>query len=204
MNRVLAVLIAPIVLSCVALAQGVQAFSADTITKIAGRPEPSSGKIYLSPPKMRMDSSYRGHSSETIVDSEKGIAYRVMPEQHMYMKMDVKGALANSGFRITDYREFDPKHPCNDMAGAKCQRLGNESVNGRAADKWSVTDSRGKSMTIWLDKTIHYPIKSLLPDGTTTELTNIHEGPPPTSLFQVPSGFREFSLGGGGTSPHLR
>jgi Domain of unknown function (DUF4412) len=204
MTRVVPVLIAPIVLSCVVLAQGVQAFSADTITKIAGRSEPSSGKIYMSPPKMRMDSSYRGHSSETIVDSEKGIAYRVMPEQHMYMKMDVKGALANSGFRITDYRQFDPNNPCKDIAGAKCQKLGNESVNGRAADKWSLTDNQGKSMTIWLDKAIHYPIKSLLPDGTTTELTNIQEGPPATSLFQVPGGFREFSLGGLGTSRHPR
>jgi hypothetical protein len=204
MNRVVAVLISPIVLSCVMMAQGIRAFSADTITKIAGRPEPSSGKIYMSPPKMRMDSSYRGHRSEMIVDSEKGIAYRIMPEQHMYMKMDVKSTLANSGFRIDDYRQFDPNNPCKAISGAKCQKLGMETVNGRATDKWSVTDNQGKSMTVWLDRAIHYPIRSLLADGTTTELTNIHEGPPAASLFQVPSGFREFSLGGLGTSPHPR
>lgn len=201
MKRFVAGFVTLTVLCCMLLAQEIQPFSADTITKMTGRPEAFDGKIYMSPPKMRTDSYYRGHSSEMIVDSDKGIGYRVVPEQRMYMKMNVKGTLAHRGFSIRDYRKFDANNPCRDIVGAKCQRQGAEIVNGRAADKWNLIDDNGKSMTIWLDKKIHYPIKSLLADGTTTELTNIREGTPPTSLFVVPSGFRELNMEPSRTSP---
>ncbi len=50
--------------------------------------------------------------------------------------------------------------------------------------------------TNWIDKKLHVPIKSLHADGTSWELQNLKEGAQPATLFEIPSGYQKFDMGG--------
>src|SRR5438105_13525480 len=103
------------------------------------------GKIFVAKTRMRMEWNYKGHTSAMIVDSEKNLLYRLLPEQHTYMKMDVSGAGEDNEFsKITNPAKFDANAPCRAISGAKCQKLGTELVNGRLCDKWNVVLGDGK------------------------------------------------------------
>lgn len=78
-----------------------------------------------------------------------------------------------------------------------CQSLGNDGVNGRAAQKWAVTstDRHGKvdHGTVWIDSRLHVVSKSQDSTGT-MELRNVQEGPQPASLFAIPAGYHQLDL----------
>jgi hypothetical protein len=42
-----------------------------------------------------------------------------------------------------------------------------------------------------VDQKLNFPIKYRQADGTTLEYSNIHEGQPDASLFQIPSGYQK-------------
>jgi hypothetical protein len=77
-----------------------------------------------------------------------------------------------------------------------------EQVNGRSCDHWQITHKDGKVTNAWIDQKLHFPIKSVS-DDSTWQLTNIKEGEPSASLFEIPSGYRKMDIGGvmGGMQP---
>ena len=48
---------------------------------------------------------------------------------------------------------------------------------------------------VWIDQKLHFPIKSVSEDST-WELTNIKEGEPDASLFEIPAGYHKMDMGG--------
>jgi outer membrane lipoprotein-sorting protein len=150
----------------VIVAQTPQPFSADMTMTTAKNGEPVSGKVFYSLPKMRWDMSTHGQNVSMIVNSGKPDA------------------------------SFDPKNPCGKMADVTCKNSGTETVNGRLCDKWVTTDKNGKTTTAWIDKKLFFPIKTVTADGATMELTNIKEGAPPASTFDVPAGYQKMDMGG--------
>ncbi|SRR5258707_4652338 len=179
--------------------QGGQPFSADSSTTLARTSEKTAGKIYVSPPKMRMDSTSKGHETIMIIDSNTKTSYMLMPQQHMYMEIHASQGGILTRPEQTPPASFDPKHPC--PAGITCKKVGTETINGRVCEKWEITTKSGTT-TSWVDQKLFYPIKTVTASGYVTELSNIKEGRPNASLFEVPAGYRKMDMGAmGGRSP---
>ena len=81
------------------------------------------------------------------------------------------------------------------MEGWSCKNLGTDQVNGRTCDHWQVTDKNVKISNLWIDQKIHFAIKAVSQDSS-FELTNIKEGEPSASLFEIPSGYQKMDMGG--------
>jgi hypothetical protein len=172
-----------------ASAQGGQPFSADTTTTLT-KGETVTGKVYFSPPKVRMDSNTRGHQSIMIIDASTKTSYMLMPQQKMYMEMHADPGGFQPGQAPST---FDPKHPC--AADATCKMVGTETINGRVCQKWETTTKHG-TMTTWIDQKLYYAMK-VVSAGYTSELSNVKEGKQDPSLFEVPAGYHKMGTPGG-------
>jgi hypothetical protein len=134
----------------------------------------------------------------TITDASTKTTYVVMHERHMYMEMH-SGAQnpMQRGPKMPDLKSYDPSNPCANDPDTTCKNEGTETVDGRATDKWVFTNKKdGDVNTSWIDKKLHFPIKTLTNDGSEMDLTNIQEGAQPESTFEVPAGYQKFDMGG--------
>ena len=154
------------------------------------------GKMYFATGHMRMDMQGSGHGSIMITDVKTQTTDILMPEQHMYMETkagDMPGHRPGMGPNITPLR--DPSNPCADEEGMTCKKVGVEDLNGRPCDHWQITDKKGKVTNVWIDQRLHFPIKTVTEDSSWT-LTNIKEGEPAASLFQIPAGYTKMDMSG--------
>jgi hypothetical protein len=176
-----------------------QPFSADMqVSSIRGgeMTRNINGKLYFGSGQMRMDVQGGGRSGSIVLTDFKTQTVDIlMPEQHLYLEQKV-GALAGPAAgmvpNIKTYR--DPSNPCADEQDMTCKNVGVEEVNGRTCDHWQITDKNGKVSNVWIDQKLHFPIKAVSEDSTLT-LSNIKEGEPDASLFQIPPGYTKMDLG---------
>ncbi len=156
----------------------------------------ASGKIYMAHEHMRMDmQGGPGGGAVMITNFATQTTDTLMPEQHMYMEFkadQMQGRRTSIGPSIKPLA--DPNNPCASMEGSTCKNLGTEQVNGRSCDHWQITDKNGKVSNVWIDQKLHFPIKTVSPDSS-WELTNIKEGEPAASLFEIPSGYQKMDMG---------
>jgi hypothetical protein len=71
--------------------------------------------------------------------------------------------------------------------GETCRNLGRETINGRSTVKYELS-CYGEVCRLWIDRSLHALVKRET-NWNSTELRNIQEGPQPSSLFEVPSGY---------------
>ncbi len=158
------------------------------------------GKMYVDQQAMRMDMTGEGgHEVMIITTFATQTVDMVMPQQHMYMEHKADQNAMHRGPNTSDVHPYDPKNPCASDPGSTCKDLGNETVNGRTADHWQVTHKDGNVSDVWIDNSLHFPIKTVS-GGTTWQLTNIKEGPQDPSLFQVPAGYHKMDITGMGAA----
>lgn len=166
-----------------------------------GATREASGKIYMAHEHMRMDMTGMqggpgGGGVIMITNFATKTNDTLMPEQHMYMEFkadQTQGRRPGMGPSIKPLA--DPHNPCANMEGSTCKNLGTDQVNGRSCDHWQITDKNGKVSNIWIDQKIHFPIKTVSEDSS-WELSNIKEGEPAASLFEIPSGYQKMDMGG--------
>ena len=157
-----------------------------------------SGKLYVSPQAMRMDMTGEGqHRADIITTFATQTVDIIMPQQKMYMEHRAGENAMHRGPNTSDVHPYDPKNPCASDPGSTCKDLGTETINGRTTDHWQITHKDGTVSDIWIDNSLHFPIKTVS-GGTTWQLTNIQEGPQDPSLFQVPAGYRKMDISGMG------
>ena len=160
-----------------------------------------SGKVYVSQQAMRMDMSGEGPRAAIIITTFATKTVDIlMPQQHMYMEHKAGENPMHRGPNTSDLHPYDPKNPCASDPGSTCKNLGTETVNGRSADHWQVTHKEGNISDVWIDNSLHFPIKTVS-GGTTWQLTNIKEGPQAPNLFQVPAGYQKMDMSGMGAMP---
>jgi len=162
------------------------------------------GKVYFNGSKMRMDMTGGGHNMAMIHDMPGKVSYMLMPEQKMYMEMRAGQNMMQRGPKMPDLKSYDPEHPCASEPDMICEKAGSETVNGRSTDKWIFKHKNNSEMTTaWVDKKLHFPVKTMGSDGSEMDLTNIQEGKPSASLFEIPAGYRKFDMGAmmGGAAP---
>lgn len=156
------------------------------------------GKIYLTQNHMRLDMDGGPRDGSVFLTNiPTQTTDMLMPQQHMYMEFKAdQAAMARRPGMAPSIKPFrDPSNPCAADAGSTCKNLGVEQVNGRACDHWQITSKSGKISNAWIDQKLHFPIKSVSEDSS-WELTNIKEGEPEASLFEIPAGYRKMDLGG--------
>lgn len=187
-------------------AQMPQPFSSD-LTMTTNGAVNMKGKMFFSAPRVRMEMSPAGGSAPRgpmggrmvmIMDGDSKTSYMLMPEQQMYMEFPADGNSPMTGRmpKLTDFSSV----PCKGRQDVTCKKIGTETVNGRACDKWELTDKSGEKSYFWIDQNLHFPIKSQSKDAT-MEFTNIKEGAQDAALFKVPAGYRKLDAGGMGR-PH--
>ena len=176
-----------------------QPFSADmqfSSTRGGGMGHDMNGKMYFGSGHLRMDvqGGTRG-GSVVITDFKTQVTDILMPEQKMYMEHKAGEMAGHRPGMMPNIKPFeDPDNPCAGENGMTCKKVGVESVNGRACDHWQITDKSGKVSNVWIDQKLHFPIKTV-GDDSTWELSNIQEGEPSASLFQIPSGYTKMDMG---------
>jgi hypothetical protein len=165
-------------------------------TRGSGAGHDMDGKIYMGHDHMRMDMQGTGHGGAIMITNFAAkTTDTLMPEQHMYMEFKSDDAMAHRPGMAPSIKPFrDPSNPCASEDGMTCKNLGVEQVNGRTCDHWQMTDKNGKVSNVWIDQTIHFPIKSVSQDST-WQLTNIKEGEPSASLFEIPAGYHKMDMG---------
>ncbi len=156
-----------------------------------------SGKLYVDQQAMRMDMQSAEGGANIITTFATQTTDIIMPQQHMYMEHRAGDNPMHRGPNTSDVHPYDPKNPCASDPGSTCKNLGTETVNGRSTEHWQVTHKDGNVSDVWIDNSLHFPIKTVS-GGTSWQLTNIKEGPQDPSLFQVPAGFHKMDISGMG------
>jgi hypothetical protein len=88
-------------------------------------------------------------------------------------------------------------------------KKGNDKINGYDCEKYLVTyrdSTNGKTTSVyqWLSSQVIIPVKTMAPDGSwASELKKITKGSIDPSKFEVPAGYKKFSMpmGPGGRMP---
>jgi hypothetical protein len=157
-------------------------FSADVVTKTKG--QTINSKMNYGGDKWRVETTAAGKKTVSIARQDKKVVWMILPEQKVYLEQKMT-AEHQRGMTAKQAGEISRK------------KIGRETVNGIACDKYEVTFKNGRKtekMYQWVgdDK---WPVKSAAVDGSwSTEFKNISKGDQPDVLFSVPAGFNKMSL----------
>ena len=160
-------------------------------------PSDATGKMFVGRGHMRLNLSNQGHDVAMITDFATKTTDMLMVEQKVYIEHkpgQTQGRGPGSNF-TEDLHPYDPENPCANQPDVTCKKIGVETVSGRTCDHWEITDKKGKVSNIWVDQQLDFPIKVTTTDSSLL-LTNIKEGEPDASQFQVPSDYRKVEMGG--------
>jgi hypothetical protein len=163
----------------------------DTATVAAGRLHVLDGKLRLETPEVA-DGFF-------LVDAAKPSAYLVRPGARIYMD-------ARQSSRLTRLLvPVDPDAPCRQwqamahLAGLadsddwRCERTGEETIDGRTTIVFRVTPGAGQVFSGWIDRELKFPLRIRNADGTIIAIEHIKDEPQPASSFELPQGLRKFS-----------
>ena len=171
-----------LVLMCFCLLGSVafaQSFSADVLW-ISDK-QTMQGKIYVSAEKIRSETA----GTVSIIRLDKKVVWLLMPTEKMYME-----------------QAFRPQNsvPSSEPIPGEIERtfLGTESVNGVMSNKYRVSikaENRVQAMFMWLMVDKDLPVKMSSDDGKwSVEYRNIQLGDPDPGLFEIPVGYKKFSM----------
>ena len=159
-------------------------FTATMVTKAGGVEIP--GKIYVKENKVRNEVQAGGQTSIHILRPDKKVVWIIMPKQKAYVEMPITHTAQQKMLPLTE----DQK--------AKMKKVGTETINGYACDKYETTMShQGKPMQVftWVATDLGVPIKIVSEDGSfSMEYKDIKPGQVADSLFDVPQDYKKMQL----------
>ena len=134
--------------------------------------------------------------SSSITNCHDQTTDMLMPQQHMYMEFKPISQTAHQPGMAPEHQAVSrSQQSLRRQKGTTCKNLGVEQVNGRTCDHWQVIQKDGNVSNVWVDQKLHFPIKTVTKEDT-WELTNIEEGEPDATLFEIPPGYRKIDLSG--------
>lgn len=139
-----------------------QSFSAEALQTAPGM-QPIRMQLYVS-----MDKSVRIEMTTPQGDiiqqyfTDKGLMRVIYPERKEYIEQQSAAPLSMPGDVVIN--------PCENMPDAKCESLGEESINGQPAIHWKLT-RQGPNQQVftieqWLDKKRGITLREKLPNGS--------------------------------------
>ena len=179
----LGVVLGAILLLAASLAQAAE-FTATMVTKAGGKEIP--GKVYVKDSNVRNEVQVAGMASIHILRPDKKVMWVVMPQQKAYMEMPFSQEAQQKLMPLTESQK------------AKMKKVGTETINGYACDKYESTMShQGKSMKVftWVATDLGMPIKIVSADGSfSMEYKDIKPGEVADSQFELPQGYQKMKL----------
>ncbi len=165
-----------------------QQFSADLVRLKPGGAAPS--KVFVSGDKARFEAGSGAHLSVVVADLKQRTGFLVLPDDKSYSMLP-PGQLS---YAIPFFHAVDPENACGAWETAigkpgTCTKAGDETVNGRAAVKYSGTAGNGDTGSAWVDRKLGFVIKWEGQAGA-AELRNIQERPQSVLLFEVPKDYQ--------------
>lgn len=155
-------------------------FSVEMVTHASG--QEIATKMFKGKDKTRMESNVQGMESVTIVRMDLKKMYMLMPAQKMVMEMPMNDSMVP-----------DMAIPKGDV---KWEKLGSETVNGMACDKYKVTatyEGKTSDMIYFLDSK-GYPARTEITtqgQTVTVDYKNWSNGEPDAALFEVPADYNK-------------
>lgn len=149
------------------------------------------GPISVDKPGFRMEMQEQGQHVVVLAFWDREVSYSLIMNQKMYMEVPAE----ETGSTPADYEG----KPCDGYSDAK--KIGAETVNGRATEKWRCTGELQPvpgeppaDTTNWFDPEIGYPIREAKDNGEVFEIRDIAVARQDASLFQIPPGFQKFDM----------
>jgi hypothetical protein len=176
-----------------------QQFSADLVTThVDGTATAPAGKLRVFDDKVRIETPDLADGF-FLIDESNRTAYFTRPTERIFMD-------ARQSSRLTQlFVSVDSDDPCRqwqimaNLAGAdapsgqwRCERIGEEIVNGRRAAVYRAIPSSGGTIVGWIDLELKFPLRIKIEDGATITVQNIQEGPQSARLFVIPTHFHKF------------
>jgi hypothetical protein len=160
-------------------------FTANVVTKSGGKEIP--GKVYVKGQKARHEIKIAGQTNIQILRPDKNLIWVVIPQQKAYMEMPLTRESQEKMFlNVTEKQK------------AKMKKVGTETVNNFACDKYETTlTHQGKptKFYIWIATDLGTPIKLAAQDGSfSSECKDIKTGGVSDSLFEPPQGYKKIKI----------
>ena len=153
-----------------------------------GKPE-QMGTVHVGRSGFLMNIESQGQRVSSLIKWDSEVVWSLMHDQKMYMEVPPE----QSGWEPYEARA------CTGYQGGEQQ--GNETVNGRAAEKWRCTGqtnvAQGKQPAdaiVWYDPELEMEIKTVSDNGDVFEIRDIAVGAQDDSMFEIPAGYRKFDM----------
>ncbi len=194
-----AYVIAAMIFAALGGAAQAQSFSADLVSVGADRHVATAlGRVYVNGDKVRVEVPELPKDF-FLVNLAAETAILIRTSQHVFMD-------AKQSSRWTElFVRVDPSDPCAqwqimarltggaDNGGTwRCDRLGEEMLEGHAAVKYKTVSPRGEAAVSWIDKELRFLRKMRGEDGSEVHIQAIEQGPLPDQLFEIPANYRKF------------
>jgi hypothetical protein len=183
-------------------------FSAD-IRMLDGTGRTQAVKLFVGNMQARLDRAATEDETSGIgsllIDFDHQFLFLLFPQSKMYMQ--IAGSNGTPFYRgAWMFRPSSQDNPCGGWVSEanqrgitlRCQRAGQDTVNGRPTLKWDATTPDGVHGSLWYDQNLNFIVKVLRTSkgGVQSgyELQNIMEGTQPQTLFELPKGYRQFTL----------
>lgn len=183
-------------------------FSAD-VQVSDGTGQTQTLKLFVGDKRARFDRVKQGSDTNGIgsilIDFQNQFIFLLIPQSKLYLQIEGSaGTPFYSGAWM--FRPDPPKYPCNawvseaDRRGItlRCTSAGQEAIDGRPTQKWDATTTNAGHGSLWYDADLNFIVKVLrisksgLQSGY--ELQNAKQGTQPPALFEIPAGYRKFTL----------
>lgn len=147
-------------------------------------------KSYIKPTKMRQDATVSGQTVTILVDLTKNLAFMLMPEQEIAVKLDFSEAAAQINNPVEEVSSIS----------SDAQLVGSEIVDGKQATVYEYrVGSASTRLWIWTERGL--VLKQVTTEGGDTslvEFTDYSFDPIPDNIFELPPGTEIVELPGMG------
>jgi hypothetical protein len=183
-------------------------FSAD-VQVSDGTGQTQTLKLFVGDKRARFDRVKEGNDADGIgsilIDFQNQFIFLLIPQSKLYLQ--IEGSAGTSFYTgAWMFRPDPPKYPCNawvseaDRRGItlRCQSAGQDTIDGRPTQKWDATTTNAGHGSLWYDPDLNFIVKVLRisKSGVQSgyELQNAKQGTQPAALFEIPTGYRKFTL----------
>jgi hypothetical protein len=191
----------------VALAQKAE-FSAD-MRLLDGTGRTEVVKLYVGNQRARLDRATTAAESNginsLIIDFYHQMLFLLVPQAKVYLR--IAGSAGTPFYQAAwMFRPASPDQPCSQWVAEadrrritlRCQRAGEDSVDGRTTQKWEATSPQGAHGYLSYDANLNFVVRVMRTskEGVQSgyELQNIKQGTQPPGLFDPYADYHEFSI----------
>jgi hypothetical protein len=166
-------------------------------------------KLFVGNMRARFDLPKQGNDTSGIgsilIDFDHQFIFLLIPQAKLYLQIEGSaGTPFYSGAWM--FRPYSAEYPCNDWVSEadrrgitlRCKSGGQDIIDGRPTQRWDATTPEGGYGSLWYDPELNFitKVSRTSKSGAQSgyELQNAKQESHPVSFYEVPTGFRKFTL----------